>query len=450
MLTKMTAMSKNLLLIDADNANQTALVHALNAAGYQVLMANDGDQGAQILTQMRVDLILAEVDAAKLEQTTLISWLKTHGLSIPTILFSPQGSVRDAIRALRAGACDYFVTPFELEELVESVMRYALTGVAAKLKDENTMIAIDEVSLNLLSMMRRVAPTEVAVMIGGPSGAGKEVVAQYIHQYSDRSGPFVAINCAAIPENMLEAMLFGYEKGAFTGAHQGMPGKFEQAQDGTLMLDEISEMDLGLQAKLLRVIQQKEVERLGGRKMISLNVRLIATSNRRLREEVAAGRFREDLYYRLNVFPLHLSPLRERPADILPLVSHFLNHFKPTHAAVPVLTSEARHALLHYAWPGNVRELENVVQRALIMKADDCITRQDLHFEDEIILTEGRQDGVQNCLSDGLKSTETQMICEVLKVQATRKAAAEHLGISQRTLRYKIAKMRDLGIAIPG
>ena len=437
----------NLLLIDDDEASQSTLMSSLSAQGYQVLMANDAHNASHILAQVNIDLILADTQASQLGQLSMMQWLKARGLQIPTIFLDKQGSVREAIRAIRAGASDYFLKPCDPAELMTAVQRYAISHPVG-LGAETKMIAIDEVSLTLLNMTRRVAATNVAVMIGGPSGVGKEVVAQYIHEYSGRTGPFVAINCAAIPENMLEAMLFGYEKGAFTGAYQGMPGKFEQAQGGTLMLDEISEMDLGLQAKLLRVIQEKEVERLGGRKQIQLDVRLIATSNRRLKEEVAAGRFREDLYYRLSVFPLFLNPLRDRPEDILPLVSHFLNQFKQPQDVTPVLTVEARNALLHYAWPGNVRELENVVQRALIMKVGDQITQDDLHFEDDITST-ARHEEMQSALSEGLKSTEAQMICDVLKIQSTRKAAAQHLGISQRTLRYKIAKMRDSGIAIP-
>jgi two-component system response regulator FlrC len=268
----------------------------------------------------------------------------------------------------------------------------------------------------------------------------------------------VAINCAAIPENMLEAVLFGYEKGAFTGAYQGCPGKFEQAQDGTLLLDEISEMDLGLQAKLLRVLQEREVERLGGRKTIALNVRVLATTNRKLREEVSAGRFREDLFYRLNVFPLHLPPLRERPRDILPLAEQLMSRHCRGTRVLPVLSAAAQARLLEHAWPGNVRELDNVMQRALIMTNTAAIEAQDLHFENPtpavapalIAAVTAHNDSALD-LGENLKSSEARLIFEALRAgKGSRKAAAEQLGISPRTLRYKLARLRAAGMNLPG
>ncbi|MFA7387969.1 MAG: sigma-54 dependent transcriptional regulator, partial [Thiohalobacteraceae bacterium] len=271
-------------------------------------------------------------------------------------------------------------------------------------------------------------------------------------------GPFIAINCAAIPENMLEAVLFGYEKGAFTGAYQARPGKFEQAQGGTLLLDEISEMDLGLQAKLLRVLQEREVERLGGREMIALDVRVLATSNRVMREQVAAGRFREDLFYRLNVFPLHLAPLRERPSDIFPIAERLIERHCPPGMAVPSLCPSAERSLLGYAWPGNVRELENVLQRAIILMAGDCIEAGDLHFElggpgvgasQSAAEANAKEEGAERLEAD-LRNHEQSLILEALAAgNGSRKVAAERLGISPRTLRYKLARMREDGIAVP-
>src|ERR1700733_9621166 len=237
-------------------------------------------------------------------------------------------------------------------------------------------------SQRLLELARRVASSDCTVLIVGESGTGKEVLARFIHRYSARaSAAFIAVNCAAIPENMLEAMLFGYERGAFTGAHAAHPGKFEQAQAGTLLLDEITEMPLGLQAKLLRVLQEREVERLGGRTPISLDVRVLATTNRRLREEVAAGRFREDLYYRLNVFPLSLLPLRQRRDDILPLAMQLLGLRSRLGEPIPALSAEAAQLLLTYAWPGNVRELDNLLQRALILVTGAVITSEHIQFD---------------------------------------------------------------------
>src|ERR1700760_4075837 len=243
-------------------------------------------------------------------------------------------------------------------------------------------VACAPTSMRLIELSRRVAASDCTVLIVGESGTGKEVLARFIHRCSPRrTQPFIAVNCAAIPENMLEAMLFGYERGAFTGAHAAHPGKFEQAQGGTLLLDEITEMPLGLQAKLLRVLQEREVERLGGRTPIALDVRVLATTNRRLREEVAAGRFREDLYYRLNVFPLALAPLRQRRDDILPLAMQLLGLRSRVGESIPALSAEAAQLLLTYSWPGNVRELDNLLQRAQILVTGAIIGPEHIQFE---------------------------------------------------------------------
>jgi two-component system response regulator FlrC len=302
-----------------------------------------------------------------------------------------------------------------------------------------------------------VAVTDATVMLTGPSGAGKEVLARYIHCHSLRAdGPFVAINCAAIPENMLEATLFGYEKGAFTGAHQARPGKFELADRGTLLLDEVSEMGPALQAKLLRVLQEREVERIGGRSPKAVDVRVIATSNRNLKEEVAQGRFREDLFYRLNVFPVQALALRERPLDIVPIAEAFVaTQCAKLKRPVPALSNEARMRLQRHSWPGNVRELENVMQRALILCQGQFIEVQDIHLEEAPEDREGRDSGhKEQSEASGLlgqvRETEFQVILDALrKHNGCRASVARELGISPRTLRYKLAKMRDAGIEIP-
>ena len=321
-------------------------------------------------------------------------------------------------------------------------------GLSCDAVSESKVVAEDERMQNLLRLARKVATTNVTVLLSGESGTGKEVFAQYIHAQSHRSnGTFIAINCAAIPENMLEATLFGYEKGAFTGAVQSSAGKFEQAQGGTILLDEISEMDMNLQAKLLRVLQEREVERLGGKKLISLDVRVLATTNRNLREEVKAGRFREDLYYRLNVFPLNLPPLRERRADIYPLAVRFVAQYQPQ----PVkFTKEAIRAMEAHDWLGNVRELENLLQRALILMDDQCIDVRDLQFEPFGMEIEVFHEEENVLLSVDLRSREQRMIIEALEEgRGSRKWAADRLGISPRTLRYKLARMREAGIQVP-
>jgi two-component system response regulator FlrC len=338
---------------------------------------------------------------------------------------------------------------------------------------DNEPVACAEVSTRLMELARRVARSECTVLIAGESGTGKEVLARYIHRHSLRaSSPFVAINCAAIPENMLEAMLFGWERGAFTGAQAAHTGKFEQAQGGSLLLDEISEIPLSLQAKLLRVLQEREVERLGARQAIQLDVRVIATTNRHLRSDVASGRFREDLYYRLNVFPLTPLPLRARRADVLPLAMRLLaSHCKPGER-IPALLPDAAQLLLTYDWPGNVRELENVMQRALVLCESDLIRAAHIVFESadaagpipvasptavearlitsvapatDAALIQPPAAAPGGALADSLALAEREFLVRALRAHVSRDRAAAELGISARTLRYKLARLRAAG-----
>lgn len=309
-------------------------------------------------------------------------------------------------------------------------------------------------SRRLIELARRVAVSDCTVLISGESGTGKEVLARFIHCNSPRAHePFVAVNCAAIPENMLEAMLFGYERGSFTGAHAAHPGKFEQAQNGTLLLDEITEMPLALQAKLLRVLQEREVERLGSRQTIPLDVRVLATTNRQLRSEVAAGRFREDLYYRLNVFPLMVTSLRERRDDVLPLAMRLLAQRCKPGTRIPALSADAAHLLLTYAWPGNVRELDNVMQRALILVSGPVIEPEHIQFEpagEELARAPAAAVPEAQALSDSLESAERSLILDALRAgNCTRREVAAKLGISPRTLRYKLARLREAGVDVP-
>jgi two-component system, response regulator FlrC len=321
---------------------------------------------------------------------------------------------------------------------------------------ESDPVACAPTSRRLVDLARRVALSDCTVLVVGESGTGKEILARYIHRRSPRAArPFVAVNCAAIPENMLEAILFGYERGSFTGAHASHPGKFEQAQGGTLLLDEVTEMPLSLQAKLLRVLQEREVERLGGRMPVSLDVRVIATTNRRLREDVAAGRFREDLYYRLNVFPLAIAPLRLRRDDVLPLAMQLLTGRCRPGEPIPALSAEAAHLLLTYGWPGNVRELDNLLQRALILVNGPVIRPEHIQFE---LANEMPQPGAPapaaaeaiHSLAGSLVQAERDLILDALRNhQGSRREAAERLGISPRTLRYKLARLREAGVDVP-
>ncbi len=439
----------SVLVVEDDPTLCEVLCDTLEMAGYAVETASEGEAALRLLERQPIGMVVSDVQMRPMDGHVLMQKIKRLYPSVPVLLMTAYGSVDKAVSAMREGAVDYLVKPFEVETLLEKVK----SSILRSTEEAGAVIAEDLRTREILELSRRVAQSEATVMIGGESGTGKEVFARYIHRCSSRrDGPFIALNCAAIPENMLEAVLFGYERGAFTGAYQASPGKFEQAQAGTLLLDEISEMSLALQAKLLRVLQEREVERLGGRKLIQLNVRVLATSNRNLREEVAAGRFREDLFYRLNVFPLTLPPLRERQRDILPLVTFLLKRHLRPNESIPSISSVAQQRLLSHSWPGNIRELENVVQRALILRSGGEILPDDLCFEMEpaMDIDNSAMTPPGGRLSEDLKSVEEQMILDALMDgSGTRKEVAERLGISQRTLRYKIARLRDAGVAIP-
>lgn len=449
-----------ILVVEDDSGLREALIDTLLIAGYQCEEAESGEQALILLSEKDIDLVVSDVQMDGISGLDLLQSIKAKYPKLPVLLMTAYARIDSAVQAMRQGAIDYIAKPFSPEVLLNQVGRYA----PAQKVETCQPIYGDPSTEQLLLLADKVAQTDASVMICGPSGAGKEVLARYIHDNSQRSDqPFVAINCAAIPENMLEATLFGYEKGAFTGAVQGCPGKFEQAQNGTILLDEISEMDLALQAKLLRVLQEREVERLGSRKMISLNVRVLATSNRNLKEYVAKGDFREDLYYRLNVFPLTWKPLAQRPGDILPLARHLLmKHAQQAGRADLDFTLAAQQKLLSYSWPGNVRELDNVIQRAIILAVDQVdeahlLIEGDLPSVSSVVNmvamethspTSEEQDAP--ALGSELKQQENQIIIEMLKsCRGKRKEVAERLGISPRTLRYKLARMREEGIKLP-
>ncbi|KJY92361.1 MULTISPECIES: sigma-54-dependent transcriptional regulator [Vibrio] len=464
------AQSK-VLIVEDDEGLREALVDTLALAGYEWLEADSAEDALIKLKAHAVDIVVSDVQMAGMGGLALLRNIKQHWPNLPVLLMTAYANIEDAVSAMKDGAIDYMAKPFAPEVLLNMVSRYA----PVKSDDNGDAVVADAKSLKLLAMADKVAKTDANVMVLGPSGSGKEVMSRYIHNASNRKdGPFVAINCAAIPDNMLEATLFGYEKGAFTGAIQACPGKFEQAQGGTILLDEISEMDLNLQAKLLRVLQEREVERLGSRKSIKLDVRVLATSNRDLKMYVQEGNFREDLYYRLNVFPLAWPALCERKGDIEPLANHLIErHCKKLGLPVPVLSSSAMSKLLAYSWPGNVRELDNVVQRALILSengnvSSDHILLEGLDWQDAGSLQHVVETGEitapnikpiaepDNVFATGvglggeLREQEYAIILETLsECNGRRKEMAEKLGISPRTLRYKLAKMRDAGIDIP-
>jgi two-component system response regulator FlrC len=453
-----------LIIVEDDTALREALCDTAEIAGYRALPAPDGPTCLRLLGTQAVDLVITDLQMDPMDGLTLLREIRRRHHDLPVLLMTAYGTIQSAIDAMKSGASDYLVKPFEAEVLVSNLQRW----IAAPAVADDDAVIEDGASKRVAELARRVAQSDASVMITGESGVGKEVFFRMIHRHSRRAKlEPVAINCAAIPENMLEAVLFGHEKGAFTGAYKSIPGKFEQAQGSTLLLDEISEMSLALQAKLLRVLQERQVERLGSQDIIALDVRVIATSNRDLKQEVAAGRFREDLYYRLNVFPLHVPALRERRADILPLADFLLARAAHrTNVPVPTLTPSAGEALLAHPWPGNIRELDNVMQRALVVCSGPVIEAADLMFETlnvapqrqeapSVVLPAADRDADESededeSLGNDLKDHERRLILNALaEGKGSRKYAAEKLGISPRTLRYKIARMKEEGMAVP-
>ncbi|SFP58557.1 sigma-54 dependent transcriptional regulator [Pseudomonas sp. NFPP28] len=451
-------MAIKVLLVEDDRALREALADTLLLAGHDYRAVGSAEDALEAVEQESFSLVVSDVNMPGMDGHQLLGVLRARQPQLPVLLMTAHGAVERAVDAMRQGAADYLVKPFEPRALIELVARHALGVIPAS--DGEGPIAFEPASAQLLELAARVARSDSTVLISGESGTGKEVLARYIHQQSTRAKqPFIAINCAAIPDNMLEATLFGHEKGSFTGAIAAQAGKFEQADGGTILLDEISEMPLGLQAKLLRVLQEREVERVGARKPIQLDIRVVATTNRDLAGEVAAGRFREDLFYRLSVFPLAWRPLRERPADIIPLAERLLgNHVKKMKHAQARLSAEAQACLVAYPWPGNVRELDNAIQRALILQQGGLIQPQDfclamgsgvaplptLAPAPVVVETE-----TAGALGDDLRRREFQMIIDTLRAErGRRKEAAERLGISPRTLRYKLAQMRDAGMDV--
>jgi two-component system response regulator FlrC len=435
------------LIVEDDASLREALKDTLELSGYEVIEAADGESALRLLEQRRVGIVVTDVQMKPMDGERLLHAIKQRWPQLPVLLMTAYGVIERAVEAMRAGACNYLAKPFEPQALVSEVARWMLPGAQA---DSRDMVAEDAASRALRDMAARVAASDATVLITGESGVGKEVMARLIHRQSARArAPYVAINCAAIPDNLLEATLFGYERGAFTGAAQASAGKFEQAQGGTLLLDEISEMPLPLQAKLLRVLQEREVERLGGKKPIPLDVRVLATSNRDLQAEVEAGRFREDLYYRINVFPLHIPPLRERPGDILPLARRILARGAEGPGGLAYsLMPEAENGLTSYTWRGNIRELENVLQRAMILAPGSRIEAEHLCLQGTVVhaAQQGAATvaaGVPRALPTDMKGLERAHILETLAAAGgVRKIAAQRLGMSERTLRYKLAQYR--------
>lgn len=437
----------HVLIVEDDPVLREALAETMTIAGHTYITAKNGKEALTLMELHNPAVILSDIRMDNVDGNQLLHEVQKRRPGIPVILMTAYGSVEDAVLAVRHGAVDYLQKPFSAQTLTEKVNQYVKAEIN---ENAGEPVAQDPKSQALLSMALRVARSDVGVMISGESGTGKEVLAHFIHDHSPRKkNPFIAINCAAIPEQMLEATLFGYEKGAFTGAYKATEGKFEQAQGGTLLLDEVSEMPLSLQAKLLRVLQEKEVERIGSNKVINLDVRILATTNRKLKDEVEAGRFREDLFYRLNIFPLQWHPLRERKNDIIPLANYLiLKHCQNKQPIIPVISSDAQKVMLAYSWPGNTRELDNVIQRALVLQTQDLIEEEHLQLSTMPVL-ENKGMLVLPSSNKNLQSYEFDLIQKTLaEHDGNRQQVANLLGVSERTLRYKLAKMREEGYTV--
>ncbi|HEY6873910.1 MAG TPA: sigma-54 dependent transcriptional regulator [Geobacteraceae bacterium] len=440
-------MNGRILLVEDDETFRSFLQTILEEDGHEIRTAGDGVRGLQLLRRESFDLVVSDLKMPGKSGLDLFRETRQDPSPPRFIFLTAFGRVEEAVAAMKEGAVDFLTKPLESPDILLALVRRTLEGQeraraylslkeseAAGLPPEELIFA-GEAMREVRQLVRNVATTTASVLIYGESGTGKELVARTIHLLSPRSrAGFIPLNCAAIPENLLESELFGHEKGAFTGAIQARQGKFELARGGTIFLDEIGEMPLPLQAKLLRVLQERVFERVGGGKEIRADVRVIAATNRNLQEEVAARRFREDLYYRLNVFPLRLPPLRER-LDALPLLAdYFLHRFsRQIGNKLKGIDTEAMAAMKSYAWPGNVRELQNVMERAVILAAD-CVRIGNLPAE---LLEKGGAGNRQG--RDILRGTEREIIVQALRKHGgNRRLAAEELGISRRTLQYKL------------
>lgn len=455
------------------------LYEVLTRHGYEVFVAENGRMGLDLLQRNQPDMVVSDIEMPELNGIEFLRSARETDRSVPVVMMTGYGAIETAVEAMKNGAFDYLLKPFSSEVIIDTVERVLGKAVSPaspdmdvivpkrfSAKKKKAIVGDDERFVKLLERAKTVASSKATVLILGESGTGKEVFARYIHTISERSeGPFVALNCAALPEGLLESELFGHEKGAFTGAIVTKKGKFELADGGTLLLDEIGEIPLHLQAKLLRVLQEEEVDRLGGKSPHKIDLHVVATTNMDLEKAVDEGVFRKDLYYRLNVIPLRLPSLRERKGDILPLADYFIaNYSKQYNKEIKKISESAIQKLITYSWPGNVREMENLVERAVLLSVGEELAPWDFWDEDnappesDFIADHVSRQGpnmnevVQpvNESSAGmpkLRDVERQMILQSLqKTDDNRTHAAKMLGISVRTLRNKLHEYRNQGL----
>jgi two-component system NtrC family response regulator len=438
-----------ILIVEDEETQRSLLSGLLQKEGYTVEEAGNGANAIDLFRTKTIDLVLLDFKLPDMDGLAILKGVKEINPEVEIIMITAYGSIENAVNALKAGASEYLTKPIDLDDLLFKIKkienkkhlvhenRVLKEALKDRLKSEDFIYTSEKMG-EVVSLITRIAKTDSTCIIEGESGVGKEVVFNLVHQLSSRRNqPLVKVNCAAIPETLLESELFGYEKGAFTGAFQRKIGKFELANKGTVFLDEIGDLTPLLQAKLLRVIQEKELERLGGLHPVKIDVRLIVATNRNLEEEVKKGNFREDLYYRLNVVKIVVPPLRERKEDIPLLMDFFVKKYATRYKKnIAGFTRESRDQLIKYDYPGNVRELENMIERAIVLARGDHITLEDIpHLsESNIVQAEG-----------GIKETvgvvEKQMIMEALiKADWVQTRAAGFLGISERMLRYKMKK----------
>jgi two-component system response regulator AtoC len=451
------------ILIADDELNMLLVIEAmLEKEGYAVVTAGDGIEALRILEDEDIAVIVTDLKMPKLDGLGLLSRVVKEYPSIPVIIITAHGTVETAVEALKKGAFDYITKPFEQEDLTNVIRKAFKTH---SFSDDELVMDPDEIDhydiigqsepmIRIYDVVRKVAPTTTTILITGETGTGKELIANAIHNNSPRrDDPFIKINCAAIAENLLESELFGYEKGAFTGAVNRKPGRFELAHKGTLFLDEVGELPKDMQVKLLRVIQDQEFERVGGLRTIKVDVRLITATNRDLLQDVKEQRFREDLYYRLNVLPIHIPPLRERKGDIPLLVDYFLDKFnRKLGRSVTGMDQQVRDVFINYGWPGNIRELENVIERLVLLAQGQALTLSDL--PPEVVSGIGSEDrphrasdsgetgkSFKDIIRSSTEEIEKQMIVKTLEACGGNVSrAAKDLGLSRKGLQLKMIK----------
>ena len=442
----------HILVVDDEPVQREMISGFLKKQSFEVSAADSAERALELFRQEAFDLVLTDQRMANMSGLELLRAVNAINPETPVILISAFGTVETAVAALKQGALDYLTKPVNLDELLHRIQqvrdRYRIINENRELREAlreryriEGIIGESGQMLEVLSLVRRVAPSEATVLIRGESGTGKELIAQAIHFASPRArGPLVKVNCAALPEALLESELFGHEKGAFTGAIASRQGRFELANGGTIFLDEIGDLPLHLQAKLLRVLQEREYEKVGSSRSVKVNVRILAASHRSLETLIKAGQLREDLYYRLNVVTIFIPPLRERRSDLSLLIDHFLQRFAEKNGkTIRGLTHEARDVLLRYDYPGNVRELENLIERAVVLTRDDIVGSGDLPLTVQDSEAEDEKQGTN--LTVAVEALERRMIRDALaRSDSVQTHAAELLGISERALRYKLIK----------